>query len=123
MSLSAVLRPLSSEWKSMTLALVLANIVFLLFSVLAASLPQEPLKLRILESFESGDLPLETDTHFKTWMFGNECLILQMLLKHDDDRLRQALGPRIYYRADDRRQCYIVRDLARDGPLGDCGGR
>lgn len=115
MSLSAVLRPVSGEWKSIALALLLANAVFLSLSILAASLPREPLRLRILEAFESGDLPLETDTHFKTWMFGNECLILQMLLNDDDDLLRQALGPRIYYRADDRRQCYIVRELARDG--------
>lgn len=115
MSLSVALRPLSAEWKSIALALLLANAVFLLFSVLAASLPQEPLKLRILESLESGDLPLETDTEFKSWMFGNECLILQMLLNHDEDKLRQALGPRIYHRADDRRQCYIVRDLAHYG--------
>jgi len=114
-SLSGALGPVSREWKPITLALLLANTIFLLLSMLAASLPREPLRLRILEAFESGNLPLETDTHFESWMFGNECLILQMLLNHDDVRLRQALGPKIYYRADDTRQCYIVRDLARYG--------
>ena len=99
----------------MVLTLVLANAIFLLLAVLAASMPHEPLRLRILQGFESGSLPLDTDQDFETWMFGNECLILQMLLNQDDSRLRQAIGPRIYYRADDQRQCRIVRDLALHG--------
>jgi hypothetical protein len=99
----------------MALTLGLANAIFLSLAVLAAAMPHEPLRLRILQGFESGSLPLETDQDFETWMFGNECLILQMLLNQDDSRLRQALGPRIYYRADDQRQCHIVRDLALHG--------
>jgi hypothetical protein len=114
-SLPASLKSVTREWKSIALVLLLANAAFLLLAMLTASLPREPLQLRILEALESGDLPLDTDSQYETWMFGNECLILQMLLNRDDGTLRQALGPKVYYRADDRGQCRIVRDLARHG--------
>jgi hypothetical protein len=104
-----------AKWKSIVLALALANAIFLLLSLLVASLPREPLRLRILQGFESGSIPLDTDQHFETWMFGNECLILQMLLNDEDGRLREAIGPRVYFRTDDQRQCHIVRELARHG--------
>ena len=99
----------------MVLVLVLANAIFLALALLAATMPKESLRLRILQGFESGSLPLETDQEFETWMFGNECLILQMLLNQDDDTLRRAIGPKVHYRDDDQRQCHIVRDLARHG--------
>ncbi len=112
---TALLKRLSGEWKSIVLAVVATNAIFLALALLAASIPRQTVKTRILQAFESGSLPLETDRDFKTWMFGNECLILQMLLNPDDDRLRKAIGPRVYYRADDQRQCHLVLALARYG--------
>jgi hypothetical protein len=94
---------------------IVANTIFLALALLSTTVSRDALTERILRGFESGSLPVETDLRFETWMLGNECLILQMILNDDDDRLRQALGPKVYYRDDDRRQCYLVRDLIRHG--------
>ena len=116
---SSWLKPLAREWKSIVLAVVVANAAFMSLSLMAASMPREPLKAKILQAFDDGSLPLETDREFRTWMFGNECLILQMLLNPDESRFRKAVGPRVYYRADDQRQCHLVLSLARQGRAAD----
>lgn len=110
-------KPLSGEWKSVLLVLVAANAIFMSLALLTTYVSRDVLRERVLEGFESGALPLETDVEFKTWMFGNECLILQMLLNPDEERLQQALGPKVHFRADDRRQCHLVLELARYGTI------
>lgn len=104
-----------TPWHFVILVSIVANIVFLALSLLSTAVSRDDLTERITRGFESGSLPIETDLRFETWMLGNECLILQMILNDEDDRLRQALGPKVYYRDDDSRQCYLVRDLIRDG--------
>ncbi|MGB5132862.1 MAG: hypothetical protein WBO00_09625, partial [Steroidobacteraceae bacterium] len=79
-------QPLFGEWKSVVLAVLVANAVFLSLALLTTQVSQESLKRRIVQAFTVGSLPLNTDEEFTTWMFGNECLILQMLLNQDDDK-------------------------------------
>jgi hypothetical protein len=109
------IRPARTSWYFVVLVSIVANIVFLALSLLSTAVSRDDLTERIARGFESGSLPVETDLRFETWMLGNECLILQMILNDEGDRLRQALGPKVYYRDDDSRQCYLVRDLIRDG--------
>jgi hypothetical protein len=108
-------RPARTPWHLVLLISIVANITFFALALLSTAISHDTLTERILRGFESGSLPVETDLRFETWMLGNECLILQMILNEDDDRLRQALGPKVYYRDDDSRQCYLVRDLIRHG--------
>lgn len=108
------IRPTRTPWHFVVLVSIVANIIFLALALLTTTVSRDALTERIHQGFESGSLPVETDLRFETWMLGNECLILQMIL-NDDDRLHQALGPKVYYRDDDSRQCSIVRDLIRHG--------
>jgi hypothetical protein len=110
-----VLRLTRTPWHFVILVSIVANTVFLVISLLSTAVSHDNLTKSITKGFESGALSIPTRLRFETWALHNECLILQMMLNEEDDRLRQALGPKVFYRDDHSGQCRIVQDLIQDG--------
>lgn len=81
--------------------------------VLTAAVPQEHLRERALQAFESGALSSEDYLRFD-WRIGwhqyNDCLILQMI-SNEDGVLSQSLGPPVYYPEDFNGFCRAFRAL------------
>lgn len=107
-------RPL--PWLGMVATVLALNLGFLLFGLLAASLPPETLEERVRHAFASGELT-EEDWLFQDRRRGfnqyNDCLILQMALNHDRSALREVAGPNLYLQYDNRGWHDICRTLAR----------
>ena len=91
------------------------NILFLLALLLAAAVPAEHLRERVVEAFDSGALSERDRLPFDTrigWHQYNDCLILQMVA-NEGAAVPKALGPTVYYPGNFRHLCLTVSGLVR----------
>jgi len=108
------------RWVPASVAVLLANGVFLLLALWAARLPREPLAAKIERAFAAGEL-IENDW---PWLDGHrgfnqyhDCSVLQMVSNRDARVWAAAMGPRIYnLNRGETDRCATLRALVTGGP-------
>jgi hypothetical protein len=91
------------NWLLALAAIIAANGFFLVFNLLGAVLPTEPVTVAVRTAFAEGDLGLEDwlpFDHRRGFNQLNDCSILLMGLNREGPALQRAVGQRLTFRSE-----------------------
>ena len=105
-------------WLRALILVVVLNSIFFVLLGLAAKLPGTAFNARVGDAFAVGALNRDVDYAFFDSRIGvhqyTDCLILQLLINSENDWVRRALGPKVYFQQNYLHACDTLFRLAHD---------